>query len=709
MSMRTLGRRLAFLGVLLGLLLTLTAAYPNIALAADSFNFGTSVIDFGSDINSTSFTSELTKIFNGMQSVFKSIVVILTVASAAMLVLGIEDGKKTMWQFMLGIGLACNFGYTLWLLFNGTGIFESVDSIVAAHKDMDATAEILKNSKANGNDDILTEIMAVYSGTIISNGMPVLQAIALRLTIALAALEGGYKIAMELYSGDKVKFLVATAFKVGFFCFLIKEWTEIGQALSAFFQSAGFLAAGESGFSTADPTATDNNTAFRPDSIWHNAWAFLNLCLNGKDAAGDSSGFPWASAVDTGLITMGLGLMTGGVGAIVSMVVTLLFVLFIVGFMIFISVEMFVARIEFYTMLMLSVIFLPFGVTERLAFLSNSAISLMFNSGAKMMVICFLQVMVAKILSAYLTNLQGNPFKDFSILCQLLIMCVFFAYVTKKLPELVSSFLNGSPALSGGGMIQQAKSAVQQTQQVITTAAMTVGTGVGAVGGASAAASANAGSGLSGKMSQLPGMKGKVGHAIDTFGVLARAGAQNYAAHNPLIRGYARGLKAVIGEDGQLQGDNVNFAKGVRRLAGLEGGNETRHTESIRDIAAGRVPMRGPGNDGASSEHGTGGAASAANADGKPENTNPTPKPFTPTGQNAGQGFTETTNSKEAISNRETTTSREAINNRETTTNREAVNNRETTTSREAVNTQEASGNKEATGSEPNMGHPQKK
>ena len=77
------------------------------------------------------------------------------------------------------------------------------------------------------------------------------------------------------------------------------------------------------------------------------------------------------------------------------------------------------ARIEFYTMLMLSVIFLPFGVTERLAFLSNSAISLMFNSGAKMMVICFLQVMIAKILSAYLQNIKGDPFHDLSILCQL--------------------------------------------------------------------------------------------------------------------------------------------------------------------------------------------------------------------------------------------------------------------------------------------------
>ena len=51
------------------------------------------------------------------------------------------------------------------------------------------------------------------------------------------------------------------------------------------------------------------------------------------------------------------------------------------------GILMLVARIEFYTMLMLSVVFLSFGVTERLAFLSNSAISLMFNSGAKMVVI----------------------------------------------------------------------------------------------------------------------------------------------------------------------------------------------------------------------------------------------------------------------------------------------------------------------------------
>ena len=570
-------RKMICTGLLLGVLAILLSS-PDVALAADSIGdvlgggsksitpekFANDVMNFGSDINKgTSFTTEFQKIFLGMNTVFKSIITILTVAAGAMIAFGIEDGKKTLWQFMLGIGLAYNFGAFLIEAFSGTGIFMSVDDIVASHKGANATAEILKNANANDNDDILTEIMAVYSGTIINNGAPVLQAIALRMTIALAAMESGYKIVMELYSGDKVKFIVANLFKVGFYCFLIMEWINIGQALSGFFQSAGFLAAGASGFGTADPTNMDKDTAFRPDSIWHNATVFLELALNGTgDAENPGWGF-WTAVGRTGLLSMIGGILTGGIGAIVPVIISILFVLFIVGLMIFISVEMFIARIEFYTMLMLSIVFLPFGVTERLAFLCNSAISLMFNSGAKMMVICFLQVMMAKTISAYLSKLTVSPFApgQFSVLCQILIMCVFFAYITKKIPDLVSSFLNGSPALSGGGMISQAKSMATQTATV-------VGGTAGVLAGASAAAGGM-------KMSNLP----KMGET------LLRAGAQNLMANNPLTQGYARGMKGVVGGDGSLQ--SKSFADGVRRLAGLDTSKpgEPGKTKSIADVA----------------------------------------------------------------------------------------------------------------------------
>lgn len=65
----------------------------------------------------------------------------------------------------------------------------------------------------------------------------------------------------------------------------VLKWCWTTQAISGFFQAAGFLAAGESGFSMVDPTSADFDKTFRPDSIWHNAWAFLELCVSGKGQA----------------------------------------------------------------------------------------------------------------------------------------------------------------------------------------------------------------------------------------------------------------------------------------------------------------------------------------------------------------------------------------------------------------------------------------
>ena len=569
-----------YTGLLLGVIIILLLT-SDIALAADSIgdilgggsksmtasDFSDKVIDFGKDINEgTSFRTEFQKIFLGMNTVFRSIITILTVAAGAMIAFGIEDGKKTVWQFMLGIGLAYNFGVFLFEVFGNTGILMSVDDIAAAHKGTSAAAEILKNSKENGNDDILSEIMAVYSGTIINNGMPVLQAIALRMTIALAALEGGYKIAMDLYSGDKIKFMLTYVFKAGFFCFLIMEWLNIGQALSGFFQAAGFMAAGETGFSTADPTSVDADKTFRPDSIWHNAWAFLELCLNGKGASDEAKnvGFGFVDAVsDKGVFSVAGNLLSG---AILEPIVEIIATLVIVGIMLFIAVEMFVARIEFYTMLMLSVVFLPFGVTERLAFLSNSAISLMFNSGAKMMVICFLQVMIAKIFSAYFIKLEVNPYENFSILCQIIIMCAFFAYLTKKIPDLVSSFLNGSPALSGGGMISQASGMARQAASV----AGAVATGGAALGGmvAGAGVASQAAKEAYAASGKAPTMMSSLKNS--TAGMMARGLAMNALGKNPITQAASRGARMMIGDDGKLLNPDTNFMDGVQRLAGLE-------------------------------------------------------------------------------------------------------------------------------------------
>ena len=120
-------KKTIYTGLLLGVL-TLLLLTPDIAMAADSIedilgggsksmtasDFSNEVISFGNDIDKgTSFTTEFKKIFLGMNTVFRSIITILTVAAGAMIAFGIEDGKKTAWQFMLGIGLDYNFGVFL--------------------------------------------------------------------------------------------------------------------------------------------------------------------------------------------------------------------------------------------------------------------------------------------------------------------------------------------------------------------------------------------------------------------------------------------------------------------------------------------------------------------------------------------------------------------------------------------------------------------
>ena len=208
----------------------------------------------------------------------------------------------------------------------------------------------------------------------------------------------------------------------------------------------------------------------------------------------------------------------------------------------------------------------PFGVTERLAFLSNSAISLMFNSRVKMMVICFLQVMIAKIFSAYFIKLEVNPYENFSILCQIIIMCAFFAYLTKKIPDLVSSFLNGSPALSGGGMISQATGMARQAASVATG----VATGGAALGGmiAGAGAASQAAKAAYAASGKAPTMMSSLKNS--TAGMMARGLAMNALGRNPITQAASRGARMMIGDDGKLLNPDTNFMDGVQRLAGLE-------------------------------------------------------------------------------------------------------------------------------------------
>ena len=73
-----------------------------------------------------------------------------------------------------------------------------------------------------------------------------------------------------------------------------------------------------------------------------------------------------------------------------------------------------------------------------------------------------------------------------ALLFQAVLAAMVIYMLTKKIPEIVSSLINGQPSFSGGGMVDMAKG-------VANTAVGTVAGGVGAVRAASAINASNKG------------------------------------------------------------------------------------------------------------------------------------------------------------------------------------------------------------------------
>ena len=58
----------------------------------------------------TTFQTQLSNLSKGLLASAKIIAVIMTAAAGCMVCFGINDGKKIFWNWILGIGLAINFG-----------------------------------------------------------------------------------------------------------------------------------------------------------------------------------------------------------------------------------------------------------------------------------------------------------------------------------------------------------------------------------------------------------------------------------------------------------------------------------------------------------------------------------------------------------------------------------------------------------------------
>lgn len=508
----------------------------NTVLAATGNEALTTKLDLGMGDD---FNDMMRKITGGFLSIAKIVSVIMTATAGIMIAFNLGGPNKMVWNWLLGIGLALNFGG---LLLNLPGFGLDSYSLQTATSGYENIPDAIY-PKMSKDDDTSFNVFAVfmdyYLNNIILPGAKALTPIAARLLIVLTVIDCSVKLALDLVSGDKIKFLVTVLLKNGFYLWLILNWISgmnIVYRMQDGFQALGFLAGGQD-------IAGGVDKKFQPDSIVNNAYMSFDIIWNGNSDVAKDTGF-----IDS--IKNKVGHFVAHTFSPITSFAMLVCLVISVGLLFLTALEMFIARIEFYTMGLLTIPLLAFGAVGQLNFLFRNAVGALFNLAIKVCVISFIQVFSTVMLARYVQKLCDSVeknvypgFGNFPIMFQLILVCLILYFMTKNIPNLVNSLLSGSPSLSGGSMASSLKQGMK--------------TGAKAAG-ATAAVLATGGAALA-----AGGIKGGLGTATK----MAMSGMKNTVANSAPVKGFNEMTAKLLGDQqqdgyqGVLNGGNP-FAMG---------------------------------------------------------------------------------------------------------------------------------------------------
>ena len=304
------------------------------------------------------------------------------------------------------------------------------------------TPELKDSSK---DISILGGFMNNYTEHVIAPGAKNILPYCTRLLVILAVLQATWELSVKFMSGDKLQYLINMTLKIGFYLFLMTNWISLMGSLSEGFELLGIKASGGDAAANNIIGANCDRIVQLAIDCWAAIW---------QDVSFDSIGI---------LLIM-----------IIAMVA-------IVYCMFMTALEMFMARIEFYTMALLTLPLLAFGVTSKFSFLTEKAIGAMFNLAIKICAIASIAAMAVPFIESFIQKLKETPstMDDLGVLLQAVLACGMIYILTKKIPALVTGLLSGSPQLGGSSMVEMARGA-----------AGGVGAAAGAVGAVRAASAA---------------------------------------------------------------------------------------------------------------------------------------------------------------------------------------------------------------------------
>ena len=522
-------------------LVTYTMLTGDIAFAES--NEAVNIINKGTGLDSK-FDEQFKTIANAFWVIGNVIMIVMTSVAGIMIGLGIEDGKRTFWNWTLGIGLLWAFGNFL----SVSGLLGYGDSSGGLQTPQWYQPD-LKTSENAKQLDFLSDFMRSYLDGVITPGAKNIQPYCIKILLILSIIEVSWEMAFKLISGDKVKYIMTMTVKLGIFVWLIMNWIPLMNALGDGFQAIGFQAGG---------LTTTAGEALKPDSIFNNALAIFDTF--------------WSKA---SFKSIGLFFVN-----IISLFIIMLAAILT-------AIEMFMARIEFYTMALITMPLLPFMVTSKFSFLGDKAVGAMFNLAIKVSVIAFITAFAVPFMQTFADKVAqtNDAWKQIGIIFQCVLASLVVFYLTKKIPELVTGLLNGQPSLGGASMVDTAKGAAGS----VAGTAASVASGVGTVRAASAIAKGSGKGGVLGTLGQLKNAaimsRGPVQSYRNAFQKMdSLVGAGRQSASN--MRTNMRIGKSASGQTGTDESTMRHLEKHNERLGGDENNNKlsSRDTKQLEKL-----------------------------------------------------------------------------------------------------------------------------
>lgn len=370
------------------------------------------------------FDFEFSRLMKGLVNALHYVLIVMTGVAGMMWAWGIEDGKKLTWQLIFGLGLAANFGSYMM-----DAEFWQMASTVAPPPSSTAQFDPGIGTKAD-EWNLLGNFMNYYLHNIINPGMARILPICIKMLVILTTVQAMWDLSFQLISGDKIQYILSLTLKTGLWLFIMNEWSTFLNALSQGFEMIGLMAGNAAGIE------------LKPDSIMHNVFEIfthINGLVSSLSFVSQTGSFFTALIVEI-LVIVCLTLM---------------------------AFELFMAKVEFYTIGLIGMPLLSFALTPKFSFLTDKIIGAMFNLALKIALLSFVCVMTIPLLdSAIKGYIEANPQETLlgnveviPSLLQLGFTCLMLFIITTKCPSLVTSLLNGQPQLGGQTMTGMAKGA----------------------------------------------------------------------------------------------------------------------------------------------------------------------------------------------------------------------------------------------------------